>query len=76
MNKIFWKGKKVLVTGDTGFKGSWLSLMLNMYGAKPQGISSSKFNDNAIEKTATWYKAYFEDRDILKISTEQIEEYY
>jgi nucleoside-diphosphate-sugar epimerase len=76
MNKIFWKGKKVLVTGDTGFKGSWLSLMLNMYGAKAQGISSSKFNDNAIEKTDTWYKAYFEDRDILKISTEQIGEYY
>ena len=32
--------------------------------------------ENAIEKTAIWYKAYFEDRDILKISTEQIEEYY
>ena len=76
MNKSFWKGKRVLVTGDTGFKGSWLSLILNMYGAKVQGISSSKFNDNAIEKTDTWYKAYFEDRDILKISTEQIGEYY
>ena len=47
MNKSFWKGKRVLVTGDTGFKGSWLSLILNMYGAKVQGISSSKFNDNA-----------------------------
>ena len=32
--------------------------------------------ENAIERTAIWYKAYFEDRDILKISTEQIEEYY
>jgi hypothetical protein len=40
MNKSFWKGKKVLVTVDAGFK------------------------------------AYFGDRDILKISTEQIEEYY
>ena len=47
MNKSFWKGKRVLVTGDTGFKGSWLTLILNMYGAKVQGISSSKFNDNA-----------------------------
>jgi len=47
MNNSFWKGKRVLVTGDTGFKGSWLSLILNMYGAKVQGISSSKFNDNA-----------------------------
>jgi CDP-glucose 4,6-dehydratase len=47
MNKSFWQGKRVLVTGDTGFKGSWLSLILNMHGAKVQGISSSKFNDNA-----------------------------
>ena len=28
MNKAFWKGKKVLITGHTGFKGSWLSLWL------------------------------------------------
>ena len=32
--------------------------------------------ENAMEKTAIWYKACFEDGDILKISTEQIEEYY
>ena len=46
MNKNFWKGKRVLVTGDTGFKGSWLALILNIYGAKIQGISSSTFNNN------------------------------
>ena len=28
INPNFWKGKKVLVTGHTGFKGSWLSLWL------------------------------------------------
>ncbi|SRR5437867_1881161 len=28
MNKAFWKNKKVLITGHTGFKGSWLSLWL------------------------------------------------
>ena len=47
MNKNFWKGKRVLVTGDTGFKGAWLSLVLDMCGAKIQGISSSKYNGNA-----------------------------
>jgi hypothetical protein len=26
MNRAFWEGKKVIVTGNTGFKGSWLSL--------------------------------------------------
>ena len=35
----FWKNKKVLITGHTGFKGSWLSLWLHLYGAKIFGIS-------------------------------------
>ena len=46
MSKNFWKEKRVLITGDTGFKGSWLSLILSTYGAKVQGLSSSKFNGN------------------------------
>lgn len=29
INKEFWRGKKVFITGHTGFKGSWLSLWLN-----------------------------------------------
>ena len=35
----FYKGKKVLVTGHTGFKGSWLSKMLVMAGAEVTGYS-------------------------------------
>ena len=38
--KIF-KKKKVLITGNTGFKGSWLSLWLNISGAKVYGISNN-----------------------------------
>ncbi|RLB34380.1 MAG: CDP-glucose 4,6-dehydratase, partial [Deltaproteobacteria bacterium] len=34
----FWKDKKVLVTGHTGFKGGWLTLWLKRMGAKVQGI--------------------------------------
>ena len=34
----FWKDKKVLVTGHTGFKGGWLSLWLYLLGAKVYGI--------------------------------------
>lgn len=37
--KEFWSGKKVLITGHTGFKGSWLSFWLNMLGAKVCGYS-------------------------------------
>ena len=37
--KNFWKNKKVFVTGHTGFKGSWMCLMLNLLGAKIYGYS-------------------------------------
>jgi CDP-glucose 4,6-dehydratase len=39
MKNKFWAGKKVLITGNTGFKGSWLSIWLQMYGADVYGIS-------------------------------------
>ena len=36
---MFWKEKKVLVTGHTGFKGSWLSKLLLTLGANVIGYS-------------------------------------
>jgi CDP-glucose 4,6-dehydratase len=35
----FWKGKKVFLTGHTGFKGGWFSIFLNLLGAKVAGYS-------------------------------------
>ncbi len=35
----FYKNKKVLITGHTGFKGSWLSIMLNYLGAEVYGYA-------------------------------------
>ena len=35
----FWRGKRVLVTGHTGFKGSWLSLWLQSLGAEIHGLA-------------------------------------
>ena len=37
----FWRGKRVLVTGHTGFKGGWLVLWLQRLGAQVTGISLS-----------------------------------
>ena len=39
VNPTFWQGKKVLVTGHTGFKGSWLSLWLQAMGAQVTGYA-------------------------------------
>ena len=35
----FWRGKQVLLTGHTGFKGAWLAFWLSQMGAKVTGIS-------------------------------------
>ena len=37
----FWKNKKVLITGNTGFKGAWLTQILSLFGAKIYGLSIS-----------------------------------
>jgi len=39
MNPEFWKNKNVLLTGHTGFKGSWLSLWLQRLGANLTGLA-------------------------------------
>lgn len=39
MNKKFWKNKRILITGHTGFKGGWLSVFLNLLGSKVSGFA-------------------------------------
>ncbi len=39
MNADFWRGKRVLLTGHTGFKGSWMSLWLQSMGAQLVGFA-------------------------------------
>ncbi len=53
---LFWKGKRVLITGHTGFKGSWLTLLLLAKGANIYGYSLQPkedlclFNLNELDK--------------------------
>lgn len=39
MQSVFWRGKRVFLTGHTGFKGSWLSLWLQSLGAELTGYA-------------------------------------
>lgn len=41
----FYKGKRVLVTGQTGFKGSWLSIWLHELGAEVVGVGLEPYSD-------------------------------
>ena len=41
VDQAFWRGKRVLLTGHTGFKGSWLSLWFAKMGATVIGLANS-----------------------------------
>lgn len=49
MSLGFWKGKRVFLTGHTGFKGGWASLWLQALGAKLTGYSLPPTGDNIFE---------------------------
>ena len=71
MRKIFFK-KKILITGNTGFKGSWLSLWMYSLGAKVLGISNgyptkpSNFKDLNLKKKINFKKIDIKDYKKLK----------
>lgn len=52
MTPEFWRDRRVLVTGHTGFKGSWLSLKLARAGAKVSGIALEPATDPALFSVA------------------------
>jgi len=41
IDQAFWQGKRVFITGHTGFKGSWLSLWLSSLGVEVKGYALS-----------------------------------
>ena len=62
--KIFWKNKKVLITGHTGFKGSWLSIILNILEANVYGYSLKPKKNSLFEEAnikTKICKNYFRD---------------
>ncbi len=74
MNILFndiYRGKRVLITGHTGFKGSWLSLLLNELGADLYGFalepptSPSLYKEAKIDELVTSYIGDVRDLDYL-----------
>jgi CDP-glucose 4,6-dehydratase len=61
----FYKNKKVLVTGHTGFKGIWLSLFLDLLGAKVFGLSNS--DENSREKFGSEISTVFQEEGFFDI---------
>ncbi len=48
MTPQFWRGRRVLITGHTGFKGSWLALKLAAAGARITGIALEPATEPAL----------------------------
>lgn len=52
INPAFWQSKRVLLTGHTGFKGSWLSLWLQSMGVTLRGVSLTPPTEPALFNVA------------------------
>ena len=48
MNQQTFRGKKVLLTGHTGFKGAWLAIWLDMLGAEVAGIALDPLHEDDV----------------------------
>ncbi len=74
----FYKGKKVLITGHTGFKGSWLSIWLNKLGADVTGLAldpqydNSNFNLSRIESFITDIRLDIKEKHLIFESFKQV----
>jgi len=71
VDREFWKGKRVFLTGHTGFKGSWISLWLSSLGAKVKGYaltpptSPSLFNEAMVDSIIDSQIGDIRDQEVL-----------
>ena len=83
VNKEFWEGKRVLITGHTGFKGSWLSLWLqemkaNVFGLslpppkKPNLFHEARVSDNMVSIEGDIRNYEIVNKTILKTKPEVV----
>ena len=74
-----FKDKTILVTGHTGFKGSWLSIWLTHLGAKVVGVSDSEvskpsnFSVSGVSTTIEDHRLDIRDIDAIKILVKKIQ---
>jgi CDP-glucose 4,6-dehydratase len=80
MDASFWKGKKVFVTGNSGFKGSWLGIWLAAMGAKVYGYHKGPPTDPSLFVLASLKPLFIADyegdicnREVLNASINTVQ---
>lgn len=80
MNRSFWQGRRVLLTGHTGFKGGWLSLWLADMGARVHGYAMTPPTEPSfftvtrlVDRLASHTTADVRDADTLVRAIQQTE---
>ena len=77
ISEAFWRDRRVLITGVTGFKGGWLALWLRELGATVLGYSlpppskPSLFDEGGVCRAATWIEGDIRDRAALQRAIRQ-----
>ena len=66
MNLSFWDNKKVFITGDTGFKGSWLAYWLLNLGANVYGYALEPDTDKSLYTILNLKKEYDSERQDIR----------
>lgn len=72
IDKIFWNQKKVLITGHSGFKGIWLSIILKELGANVYGLSKENLNSDLYNFSTN--KDIFTEEHFIDLSSTSAEE--
>jgi CDP-glucose 4,6-dehydratase len=72
IDAAYWKGRRVLVTGHSGFKGSWLTIWLNQLGSQITGLGLTPSSDPTLfelAKISELCESHFVDiRDVSKLN--------
>ena len=66
-NKEFYKGKRVFITGDTGYKGAWLSAVLSELGANATGYALKAPEGSMFESIISDLNMQHIDGDVREI---------
>ncbi|MGI9623339.1 MAG: CDP-glucose 4,6-dehydratase [Acidimicrobiales bacterium] len=66
-----WAGRRVLVTGHTGFKGSWLTAWLELLGAHVTGLSLPATPDGMYKTSSPW-RHHNVEADLVEAELEPI----